>query len=410
MLALINATLIDGTGAAPRQGEKVLLDGNKIAAVGRYILIPEGSQVIDLKGMILMPGLIDVHAHVGDHPFLDGNGLDSAERSDNYAQMRKLALSAGITTVRSCGDYMHDTAAVREMIRAGRLAGPRIICSGKTFMRSDSHPATTVWAGDQATVDNCGAYPSSPEDGREMVREAVDAGMDFIKIVIGDTHIMLWPEKFKQLEPEIIQAIIEEAHKYNRPVACHVDHLPQAKLAVQYGADEIHHLIAIGTPYYELPEYASLFTDMCEKGTWLVPTLAVPRVFEAKRLAKNCPTGGIDYSMNVFRMAYEYGVSFGMGCDSGCPGVPWGKSLWGELAEYVYSVGMTPLEAIRCATAYNARMTGMETQIGTIRVGAFADLLVLEKNPVEDIGNFDSVCLVLRDGAIVVDNHGERQS
>lgn len=410
MLTFINATLIDGTGTAPRYGEKVLLDGKKIAAVGRGIVIPEDSQVIDLNGKILMPGLIDSHIHAGDHPFKDGAGLDSAERSNNYAQMRTLALASGITTVRSCGDYMYDTAAVRDMINAGQLTGPRLVCSGKSFMRSDSHPATTVWASDQATVDNCGAYPSTPEEGRAMVRQAVEAGMDFIKVIIGDTHIMLWPETFQQLEPEIIQAIIDEAHKHNLPVACHVDHLPQAELAVDYGADEIHHLIAIGTPYYELPAYDALFRKMCERNIWLVPTLTVPRVFEASRLAKGCPTGGIEYSLGVFRMAYEYGVPFGLGCDSGCPGVPWGKSLWAELGEFVYGVGMTPLEAIRCATSYNARMMGMETQIGAIRAGAFADLLVLEKNPAENIGNLDSVYLVLRDGTIVVDNRREGQA
>jgi len=404
MLALINATLIDGTGSVPRKGEKVLIDGKKIAAIGRYVVIPEEAQIIDLKGKVLMPGLIDAHSHIGDHPFFDGAGLDSAERSGNYARMRELALAAGITTIRSCGDYMYDTAAVRDKINAGELTGPRLICSGKSFMSDNSHPATTVWAADQATIDNCGAYPATPEEGRAMVREAVDAGMDFIKIIIGDTHIILWPEKFKQLEPEIIKAIIEEAHKYNKPVACHVDHLEQANLALDYGADEIHHLIAAGTPRRELPEYAKFFTKMCERNVWLVLTIVVPRVFEPKRLAKNCPDVGIDHCINVFRTAYEYNVPIGLGCDSGCPGVPWGKSIWGEMAEYVYGIGMTPLEAIRSATSYNARMLGMETQIGSVRAGAFADLLVVEKNPAEDIGNIDSVYLVLRDGSIVADN------
>lgn len=404
MLTLINATVIDGTGAAPRKGEKVQIDGKKIAAVGKNILIPEGSPVIDLKGMILMPGLIDAHIHAGDHPFKDGAGLDSAAHSNHYEKMRELSLAAGVTTVRSCGDYMPDTAAVSEMINIGKLRGPRIICSGKSFMRRDAHPATTVWAGNEVTVDNCGAYPPTPEESRSMVREAVNAGMNFIKIVICDTHIIRWPEKFKHLEPEIIQAIIEEAHKYNLPVACHVDHLQQAELAVDLGADEIHHLIAIGTAHHEVHEYSSLFEKMCAKNIWLIPTISVPRLFEAQRLAKNCPTGGIEYSAGVFRMAYEYGVSFGLGCDSGCPGIPWGKSVWGELKEYVYTVGMTALEALRCAATYNARILGMENQIGVIHAGAYADILVLEKNPVEDIGNLDSVRLVIRDGDIVVDN------
>lgn len=400
MLALINATLIDGTGARPRKGMKVLIDGKKIAAVGRYIIIPEDARVIDLKCRVLMPGLIDAHAHLGDHPYKDRPGIDSAERSDFYANMRKLTLEAGVTTIRSCGDYMYDTALARDRINSGELTGPRLICSGKSFMRRDGHPATTVWASDPATVENCGAYPTAPDDARVMVREAAQAGMDFIKIIVSDVHISYWPKKAEQLETKIIEAIIDEAHKHGKPVACHVDNLDQANLVLDFGADEIHHLANIGSPRYELAEYGKLFLRMCEKNIWLVPTLAAPRAFDSARMAKKCIDGSVDYTANVLRSAYEYGVQFGLGCDSGCPGVPWGKCVWEEMAEYVYNIGMSPLEAIRCATANNARMIGMETQLGTVRAGTFADLLVLDKDPTEDIGNLDSVSLVIRAGVI----------
>ncbi|MCD8100423.1 MAG: amidohydrolase family protein [Oscillospiraceae bacterium] len=404
MLAFVNARLIDGTGAAARDGYSVLTDGKTISAVGRNIRIPKNAEIINLRGKILMPGLIEAHAHIGEHPLYDGAGLDSAEQSHEYEKMRKYALEAGITTIRSCGDYMYDSAEVSRRINNGIIQGPRIICSGKSFMRNDAHPATTVWAANPATVANCGAYPKTCSEARSMVKEAVDAGMDFIKIIIGDTHIILWPKKFNQLENDIIKTIIEEAHRYGRPVACHVDHLEQAEFAVEYGADEIHHLIAIGTPDHELGEYVPLFEAMCRKNVWLVPTIAVPRLFESRRLEKRCPSGGIDECIKVFKMAYEFGVPLGLGCDAGCPGIVWGKSLWNEMREYVYNVGMTPLEAIRCATSQNARMMRMETQIGSIRVGACADLLVLDKDPSMCIDNIDSILLVIRDGTITVDN------
>ena len=404
MFAFVNATLIDGTGAPPRKGMKVLIDGKKIAAVGRYICIPEDAQVIDLKCRVLMPGLIDAHAHLGDHPFKDRPGIDSAQRSDFYASMRKLTLEAGVTTIRSCGDYMVDTALARDRINAGALQGPRIICSGKSFMRSDSHPATTVWAGDPATVENCGAYPDSPEKARMMVKEAAEAGMDFIKIIVSDMHISYWPKKAEQLDAKIIEAVIDEAHQQGKPVACHVDNLDQANLVLDYGADEIHHLSNIGSPRYELTEYGKLFIRMCEKNVWLVPTIVAPRAFDAVRREKGCFDGSVDYTNHVLSRAYEYGVQFGLGCDSGCPGVPWGKCVYEEMAEYVYNIGMTPLEAIRCACANNARMMGMETQIGVLHAGAFADLLALDKDPTADIGNLDSVYFVMRDGIIVADN------
>lgn len=404
MLALINATLIDGTGAAPRKGVKVLLDGDRIKAVGRYLVIPEGTQIIDLKGKTLLPGLIDVHSHLGDHPYKDRPGIDSAERSNFYAQMRELTLASGVTTIRSCGDYMQDTALLRDKTAAGELKGPRVVTSGKSFMRRDQHPATTVWAGDPPTVENCGAYPNDPEEARAMVREAKAAGMDFIKIVISNIHISHWPRLVEPLSDEIIRAIIDEAHKNGLTVACHVDNLEQAKLALESGSDEIHHLTNMGSKHYELSEYHELFEKMCRHQIWLVPTITAPRAFEGARIARGCLDSPLDYQLNVLRRAYEFGVPFGLGCDSGCPGVPWGRCVWEEMAEYVYNIGMTPLEAIRCATSNNARLLGMENEIGVVHAGAIADLLILEKDPTQDIGNFDSVWMVFARGEIVTDN------
>lgn len=403
MLAFINATLIDGTGAAPRKGMKVLVDGKKIAAVGRYIIVPEDAEVINLKGRVLMPGLIDAHSHLGDHPYKDRPGIDGAERSDFYAEMRRLTLDAGVTTIRSCGDYMYDTALTRDKISAGELTGPRLFCSGKSFMRKDGHPATTVWASDPATVEHCGAYPDTPEEARNMIREAVAAEMDFIKIIVSDVHISYWPKKTKQLDRKIIDAIIDEAHKHGKPVACHVDNLDQAKLALECGTDEIHHLSNMGSPHYVLSDYGPLFEKMCARNVWLVPTVVAPRAFEGARMARACQDSPLDYTLNVLRRAYEFGVPFGLGCDSGCPGVPWGKCVWDEMAEYVYNIGMTPLEAIRCACANNARILGMENELGVVHAGAYADLLVLDKDPTQDIGNLNSVYLVVRDGAVVID-------
>ena len=404
MTAFINATVIDGTGAAPRRGMRVLLDGDRIKGVGRYLVLPEDCEIIDLKGKILMPGLIDVHSHLGDHPYKDRPGIDSAERSNYYEQMRRLTLEAGVTTIRSCGDYMRDTALLRDKTAAGELKGPRVVTSGKSFMRRDSHPATTVWAGDPPTVENCGAYPNTPDQARAMVREAAEAGMDFIKIIISDIHISYWPKKSEPLSDEIIRAIIDEAHKNGLTTACHVDNLDQAKLAFDSGTDEIHHLTNMGSKHYELGEYEPLFEAMCRKHVWLVPTITAPRAFEGVRIARGCLDSPLDYQLNVLRRAYEFGVPFGLGCDSGCPGVPWGKCVWDEMGEYVYNLGMTPLEAIRCATSNNARLLGMEDELGVIHAGALADILILEKDPTEDICHFDSVVLVLKDGKIVTDN------
>ena len=404
MLVFVNANLIDGSGAAPRKAQRVVIDEGRVADIGRDCPVPSDAEIIDLEGKTLMPGLIDAHGHLGDHPLLDGAGLDNAERSNDYAQMRGLTLEAGITAIRSCGDFMPDIAVVRDKVNEGKLTGPRMYVSGKTFVARGGHPVTTVWANDPETVNSCGCYPTTPEEARAGVREMVLAGVDFIKIIIGDTQIFLWPEGFEPLKPEVVEAIIDEAHKCGKRVACHVDHVDQGMMAVGFGADEIHHLIATASERYERSEYARLFRYMNSSGTWLIPTITVPWAFEQRRIEKGCRLSGIGDILPVFRMAYEFGVQFGCGCDSGCPGVPWGKSLHQELSDYVYHVGMTPLEAIRCATWNNARMMRADDDIGLVKAGHAADLIVLERDPSADIGNIAGIFMVLREGRIVVDH------
>jgi imidazolonepropionase-like amidohydrolase len=228
--------------------------------------------------------------------------------------------------------------------------------------------------------------------------------MDFIKIIISNIHISHWPKTVEPLSAEIIRAIIDEAHQNGLTAACHVDNLEQARLALESGSDEIHHLTNMGSKHYELDDYSSLFEEMCRRQIWLVPTVTAPRAFEGARIARGCLDSPLDYQLNVLRRAYEFGVPFGLGCDSGCPGVPWGKCVWEEMKEYVYNIGMTPLEAITCATSHNARLLRMENEIGVIHAGAVADLLVLEKDPTQDIVNFDSVYMVFVGGKLVTDN------
>jgi len=112
MLAFLNASVIDGTGSAPVAGATVLVDGKKIAAVGRNIAVPSHATVIDLQGRSLLPGLIESHAHLGgrDYP----PGLDNAKNSYNYAPMRDYTLESGVTTIRSVGDFQTDTLTTRD--------------------------------------------------------------------------------------------------------------------------------------------------------------------------------------------------------------------------------------------------------------------------------------------------------
>ncbi|MFH0915096.1 MAG: amidohydrolase family protein [bacterium] len=403
MLAFTNANLIDGTGSAPVTGTTVLVDGKKIAAVGKDVSVPDSALVIDLQGRTLMPGLIDSHAHLGgrDHP----PGLDNAKNSFHYAPMRDYALASGVTTIRSCGDFLRDTLDTRDKIAEGSLRGPRLICSGKSFQKKDAHPSRTVWGNDPETCENAGAFPETPEEARKLVREMVTAGVDYIKIIVADSFIFIYPEWIEPLADDVMEAIIDEAHKLGKWVMCHIDSAPDAIKLVGFGADEINHLISMGIA--ELPEeaaYDELFQLMVEKGTWFVPTITVVRTYNHIILEKGAPATIDDYFIPHYKKAYEAGVRMGCGCDSGAPAVLWGPSLHAELKEYVYNLGMSPLEAIKCATQNNAIILGIDGKVGTIKEGALADILIVDEDPSEKIDNLDAVSMVLKEGAIVVDN------
>lgn len=403
MLAFKNANVIDGTGSAPVPGTTVLVDGKKIAAVGKDVSIPDGATVIDLKGKTLMPGLMESHAHLGGRDFPPG--LDSAKQSYDYAPMRDYTLAAGVTTIRSCGDWMQDSIATRDKIEQGVLRGPRLICSGKQFQRRDAHPSRTIWGNDPGTCANAGAFPDTPEEARELVREISAAGSNYIKIIVAHSFIFIYPEKFAPLSDDILEAIVDEAHKHGMWVMVHIDSAPDAIKMVRYGADEINHLIAMGLA--EIPDeadYDELFQLMVEKGTWFVPTITIVRTYNHLIAERGAPATIDEYFIPHYKKAYEAGVKMGCGCDSGAPEVFWGPSLHAELKEYVYSLGMPPLEAIKCATLNNAIILGIDDKVGTIKEGMLADMLIVDGDPSAKIDDIDAVAMVLKEGSIVVDN------
>jgi imidazolonepropionase-like amidohydrolase len=403
MLAFTNANLIDGTGSAPRADATLLVEGKKIAVIGTDIAVPPEATVIDLKGKTVMPGLIDAHAHFGGRD--DPPGLDGAKISFNFAPMRDYALAAGVTTIRSCGDFLQDTLATRDKVNDGSLRGPRLVCSGKSFQKKDAHPSRTIWGNDPETCDNAGAFPETPEHARELVRELVAAGVDYVKIIVADSFIFIYPEKIEPLADDILEAIIDEAHKLDAWVMCHIDRAPDAIKVIGYGADEINHLIAMGLP--EPPDeavYDELFRLMVQNGTWFVPTITIVRTYNHLMVERGSPITIDEYFIPHYKKAYEAGVRMGCGCDSGAPAVLWGPSLHAELKEYVYNLGMSPLEAITCATQNNAIILGIDDKVGTLKEGMLADLLIVDGDPSRKIDDLDAVSLVLREGAIVVDN------
>ena len=190
------------------------------------------------------------------------------------------------------------------------------------------------------------------------------------------------------LADDVLEAIVDEGHKHGLWVMCHIDRASDAIKLVDYGADEIDHLIAVGLA--ELPDeatYDRLFQLMVDKGTWLTPTIILARTRDQIWPRRESPRPVDGYFLPHYRKAYEAGVRMGCGCDSGAPGVPWGPSLHWELREYVHGLGMSPLEAIRCATQNNATIFGIDHKVGTVKEGMLADILIVDGDPAKKIEN-----------------------
>jgi imidazolonepropionase-like amidohydrolase len=318
--------------------------------------------------------------------------------------MRDAALAWGITTIRSCGDWLKDALETRDMIEQGALRGPRMICCGKQFGKRDAHPTRTVWRNDPDTVENAGCYPETADEARQGVRELAAAGVNYLKITVARDGLSVYPGTLEPLADHVLEAIVDEGRKQGLWVMCHIDRASDAIKVINYGANEIDHLIAVGLS--ELPDeatYDRLFQLMVDKGTWLTPTIILARTRDDLLAERGVPTPVDGYFVPHYKKAYEAGVRFGCGCDSGAPRIPWGPSLHWELKEYVYGLGMPPVEAVRCATQNNATIFGIAHKVGTIKEGLLADILIVDGDPAKKIEDTENICMVLKEGAIVVD-------
>jgi imidazolonepropionase-like amidohydrolase len=395
---LWNARVIDGTGAAPQKRVVVKIDNGRIAelaAAGEAR--PDGA--IDLEGRTLLPGLIDAHAHVssdtlrspGFGPPAPLHGELPRPRALGYFILAKAAramLAAGITTVRDVGSYDDEAIAVREAVRLGIVEGPRILSCGRII--SATAPGGAIFKTMYREADG-------PDDMRRAVREQLRRGADFIKLMAtGARSVLAEDPEPAQMTAAELNAIVDEAHRMGVRVAAHAEGLEGARLAVQAGVDTIEH----GLSLHREP---GVLEAMAQRDVVLVPTLstfhdladrftsdfAPPLVEQAKRQKEE--------AYRTLVAARDAGVTLAMGHDSGPPG---DNAL--ELVRMVDG-GLAPLQGIVAATRGSARALGLD-DVGTVTVGAVADLLVVDGDPLAEIrvlNDTQRIWLVLKDGIIV---------
>ncbi|MBS0584362.1 MAG: amidohydrolase family protein [Proteobacteria bacterium] len=381
-------------------GWAVLVDGERIAAAGPLATIkaPADANVVDLPDTTLLPGLIDLHAHLFLHPYNETSWNDqvlkepTAYRTLLAAQHARDTLLAGFTTVRDLGTEGAGYADVslRRAIDEGLIAGPR------TFIATRAIVATASYGpgprGFRPDIDLPGGAQevSGVDAAIAAVREQAGHGADWIKIY-ADYRIGPGGEVRPAFTDAELKAMVEAAHLSGRPVAVHATSDAGVRMAVLAGVDTIEHGDEASEDTFKL---------MKQRGVAYVPTLtaveAIAQYFEHYEAGKTPPSKRMQESANAFRLALKVGVTIGCGSDVG---VFAHGANWREL-EWMVRLGMTPAQALLAATSVDAAILRRQNEFGRIAPGLRADLVAVAGDPTQAIAAVKRVAFVMKNGTV----------
>jgi len=415
--ALTHVRVIDGTGRPPLENATVVIQGNHILAVQSGAgALPAGARVMDLHGDTVMPGLINAHGHLA--LVQDGQNSATAYTAENVLAELRQYESYGVTTMLSLGVNRDLLYGIRQQQRQGKLDGATVFTADRGIGVPDAAPPLPA-APDQIP------RPATVEEARSTVDAMAKRHADIVKIWVdslGGTK--------PSMSPEIYRAVIQQAHKHHLRVAAHVYYLADAKSLVNDGVDVLAHSVR------DKPVDQELISAIKRRGVWYIPTLTVDESFYiyaqhpgfmeinffkeaispvlltmltsdaySKKVNEDPKTAQhkADFAMDQqnLKTLYDAGVLIGFGTDSGAmpTRIP-GFSEHRELEDMVQA-GLTPMQAIVCATSSNATLLGIEATRGTLRPGKRADLIVLAANPLDDITNTRSIVTIFHDGRTV---------
>jgi len=397
IMAVVGATLIDGTGAEPIREATVLVEGDTIIAAGprASVEVPTDGETLDAEGRYLLPGLIDAHVHVSAPEFtaIPPKGDPTAYATAVAIRNLRCALQAGVTTVRDvCGPRLN--LALRSAGRNGQLIAPRIYTAGMGICMTGGHGSG--FAGAVHEVDG-------PDAIRHAVRCEHKAGVDLIKLL--SSHRTDFPE----FSLEEIEAGVDEAHRLGLPIAIHAANYVSTELAARAGVDAIEHGSFLNEETVD---------RMASAGIVLVPTLWVKhdlatRLTEYKATPEKFPWGDVadleasatwfrrcvERLPETMRLAHERGVTIAAGTDFVLSDQPW--CLLPEEIEWLVRLGLSPMQAIVAATNGGAVALKMTDRIGTIGPGKWADLILVDRDPLEDVSALKSVSWVMQGGKVI---------
>lgn len=416
--ALVGGRLIDGFGGQPIANSVILIEGERISAVGTVdtLPVPEGAEVISTEGMSILPGLWDMHVHLMINGHADYGHWDETYpplfRDVIMPASAKQLLLAGVTSARDLGAPLDDSLAVRDAINRGDIPGPTMYMSGP-FIQKGAYPGTEHF---RWGVDG-------PKDARAKVKHLADAGVDVIKLIDQD-----------QLSMDELVAIVEEAHEHELPVVAHSHRPEEIRRGLKAGVDCFEHTGLSTAPEYP-PDVIAMIRErtanMSIGPLWWTPT--IEGLFNYEYVRDNpeklddpswheglTPEIIADIKQSFahpdrlpyfqitptrrptltrkFNQLRESGVVLLIGTDSGIPMKFHSQSTWNELDTWVNRLGVEPMEAIRAATYWPSVAMGVSDEVGTISEGKYADIIAVRGDVLRYINLLQDVDLVVRHG------------
>jgi imidazolonepropionase-like amidohydrolase len=378
----------------------ITIQGERIQQVQENAQAPANGQVIDLSDHTCLPGLIDTHTHTllqGDITAADYDEQlltqSTAYRAILGTRSVRRALDYGFTTIRDLETEGAGYADVdlKKAINNGIIPGPRMKVATRAMDVTGAYPLSGY--SPEITVPHGVQIVDGAEDGRKAVREQISFGADWIK-VYSDRSYFVRPDGVLDDIPTFtldeLRAIVDETHRQHHKVASHAMALNGVHNSVEAGVDSIEH----GNYIAE----ADLKT-MAQKGIFYVPTIYVGEYVAQGRAAAGAKVWleMLKIHEDTFRRALNAGVKIAFGTDVG--GFDWGIDPAVEFP-YMVKYGMTPIQAIRSATSSAAELLGMQSDVGSIAAGKYADLVAVKGDPVADIGILQKIDFVMKGGEV----------
>jgi len=392
------ARLIDGQGGAPTANPVVVIEDDKIARVGAGLAVPAGAEVVDLGGATLLPGLIDCHTHITGQPgenYYDDmfrkSPIDSAVVAHVYARR---TLEAGFTAVRDVGAGELIDVAMRNAINKGEMAGPRMQVATLAVSATGGHGDLSGFS-PYLSFKSLNNIADGVDEIRKLVRTEVKYGADVIKVaatagVLSEEESVGAP----QFSQEELNALVEEAHMWDKRVAAHAHGAEGIKRAIKAGVTSVEHASFIDDEGITLAK---------QKGTWLVMDIYNDDYIMAEFARKGYPQRILEKERLVgktqrenFRKAVEAGVKLAYGTDAGVYPHGWNGKQFAKMVEW----GMTPAQAIKAATSDAADLLGWRDRIGSVEAGKFADLIAVKGDPLKDVTELERVSFVMKGGVV----------